>query len=79
MRENLQKISLVDNIPLMKKFDDNVQAIFELLEQLDTKTPPFPVEVNTMFLANAIDANGQPASGGAAGVANGAPPTLQQR
>ena len=65
MRENLQKISLVDNIPLMKKFNDNVAATFALLEQLDAKTPPFPVEVNTMFLNNPIgDLNGAPAADG---------------
>jgi hypothetical protein len=65
MRENLQKISLVDNIPLMKKFNDNVAATFALLEQLDAKTPPFPVEVNSMFLNNPIgDLNGAPAADG---------------
>lgn len=61
MRENLQKINLLDNIPLMQKFNDNVTATFALLDALDAKTPPFPVEVNTMFLGQAAE---QAAAGG---------------
>ena len=53
MRENLQKIQLMDNIPLMRRFDQNVRATFETLEALDSESqmPPFPLEVNTMYLA----------------------------
>ena len=53
MRENLQKIQLMDNIPLMRRFDANVRATFETLEALESEAqmPPFPLEVNTMYLA----------------------------
>ena len=37
----------------MQKFSDNVNATFDLLSQLDAQLPPFPVEVNTMFLTGA--------------------------
>jgi len=51
MRDNLHKIDLLDNIPLMGEFDRNVAAAFSLLRRLDAKMPPFPVRVNTMYLA----------------------------
>ena len=51
MRENLTKIELLANIPLMRRFDANVRATFEALEGLDAQLPPFPLEVNTMYLA----------------------------
>ena len=53
MRENLQKIQLMDNIPLMRRFDQNVRATFETLEALESEAqmPPFPLEVTTMYLA----------------------------
>lgn len=51
MRDNLHKIDLLDNIPLMGEFDRNVAATFSLLRQLDAQMPPFPVRVNTMYLA----------------------------
>ena len=53
MRENLHKIQLMDNIPLMRRFDANVRATFETLEALESEAqmPPFPLEVNTMYLA----------------------------
>ena len=37
MRENLHKIQLMDNIPLMRRFDANVRATFETLEALESE------------------------------------------
>ena len=44
MRENLHKIQLMDNVPVMRRFDANVRATFETLEALDSEAqmPPFP-------------------------------------
>ena len=50
MRENLQQIQLMPNIPLMRRFRDNVAAAFGALDALDADLPPFPVEVNTMYV-----------------------------
>ena len=47
MRENLLSIRLLDNIPLMHKFNQNVNTMFALLP---SKMPPFPVQVNDCFL-----------------------------
>mmetsp|Transcript_6518 Transcript_6518/g.7722 ORF Transcript_6518/g.7722 Transcript_6518/m.7722 type:complete len:164 (-) Transcript_6518:258-749(-) len=51
IRENLHNINLADNIPLMREFDRNIAESFALLGRLDTKLPPFPVRVNTMYLS----------------------------
>lgn len=45
-------IKLLDNIPLMHKFNNNVQTIFSLLSTLPIKMPPFPTPINTIFLGS---------------------------
>jgi len=58
IRDNLHKIDLLDNIPLMREFDRNVAAAFALLRRLENaKMPPFPVRVNTMFLGGGCSSN----------------------
>lgn len=57
MRDNLHKIDLLENIPLMGEFDRNVAGAFALLRKLNAKMPPFPVRVNTMYLANGHASN----------------------
>ena len=82
MRENLLSIRLLDNIPLMHKFNQNVNTMFALLP---SKMPPFPVQVNDCFLTGPMPvpagAGQLPAgvvriaTGGPGGLPPGLPPT----
>ena len=51
MRAHLSEVSLLENIPLMRQFNDNIAEALRALDTLDVRTPLFPVRVNTMYLS----------------------------